>query len=116
MIGFLAVKNSYYGLDGLLYGGGASLLGKQVVAVLAVGSYSFVMAYVIGTVIDKVMGFRISEDDESSGIDLAEHAETGYDLQPAQGGPYALVPAGNAPAVADSQIPEERTTEESVKA
>jgi Amt family ammonium transporter len=116
LIGFLAVKNSYYGLDGLLYGGGASLLGKQVVAVLAVGSYSFVMAYVIGTVIDKVMGFRVTADDETAGIDLAEHAETGYDLQPAQGGPYALVPAGNAPAAAGGQVAEERTTEESVKA
>jgi hypothetical protein len=38
------------------------------------------MAWVIGKVIDKTMGFRISADDEVSGIDLAEHAETGYDL------------------------------------
>jgi len=26
------------------------------------------------------MGFRLSPEDEITGIDLAEHAETGYDL------------------------------------
>jgi Amt family ammonium transporter len=88
-IGFLASPSSAAGAAGLLYGGGQdglSLLGKQTVAVLAVGTFSFVLAYVIGTVIDKSMGFRISEEDETTGIDQVEHAETGYDLHQGFGG------------------------------
>ena len=45
-----------------------------------VGLYSFTTAWILGKVIDKTMGFRLSEEDEIVGIDLAEHAETGYDL------------------------------------
>ncbi|MDX6318184.1 MAG: ammonium transporter, Amt family [Nocardioidaceae bacterium] len=88
-IGFLAAPSSAAGAAGLLYGGGsdgAALLGKQTVAVLAVGTFSFVMAFIIGKVIDLTMGFRISEDDEVTGIDQVEHAETGYELHQGFGG------------------------------
>ncbi|MFI0409588.1 ammonium transporter [Actinomadura sp. 3N508] len=68
------------GADGLLAGGGFALLGKQAVAVLATLAYSFVVTYVIAKVIDLVMGFRISEDDEAAGIDSTAHAETAYDF------------------------------------
>jgi ammonium transporter, Amt family len=88
-IGFLAAPSSAAGAAGLLYGGGsdgAALLGKQTVAVLAVGTFSFVMAFIIGKVIDSTMGFRISEDDEVTGIDQVEHAETGYELHQGFGG------------------------------
>ena len=81
--------SSAAGAAGLLYGGGsdgAALLGKQTVAVLAVGTFSFVMAFIIGKVIDSTMGFRISEDDEVTGIDQVEHAETGYELHQGFGG------------------------------
>ena len=37
-------------------------------------------------VIDKTIGFRVDEDDEVAGIDLAEHAETGYDFSRCGGG------------------------------
>ena len=42
--------------------------------------YSFVVDLVIGTVIHKTMGFRISEEDEVAGIDSVEHAESAYDF------------------------------------
>ena len=38
------------------------------------------MTLIIAKVIDLVMGFRISKDDEISGIDLVVHAERGYEL------------------------------------
>jgi len=79
-LGFLSLTG------GLLYADrDAALLGKQTVAVLTVGAYSFVLAYVIAWVVDRVIGFRVDEDDEVSGIDLAEHAETGYELHPSTG-------------------------------
>ncbi|MFG1999357.1 ammonium transporter [Spirillospora sp. NPDC048911] len=71
---------------GLFYGGGLQQLGWQVVAPLAVGAYSFVMAFVIGKVIDLVIGFRLDPEDEVNGIDIATHAESAYDLGSAGGG------------------------------
>jgi len=67
---------------GLFYGGGAQQLGWQVVAPLAVGAYSFVMAFVLGKIIDKVIGFRVDDEDEVNGIDVSTHAESAYDLGP----------------------------------
>jgi Amt family ammonium transporter len=82
LIGFLGFDHGYAtpgGLQrGLLYGGGFSLLEKQVVAAGAVMLYSFGMTYIIGTIIKKAGGFRISEEAEVTGIDEAEHAETAY--------------------------------------
>ena len=48
--------------------------------------FSFVLTYVIGLAIHKAMGFRISEEDEVTGIDSTEHAETAYDLNSLGGG------------------------------
>jgi Amt family ammonium transporter len=70
------------GVNGLFYDGGLGLLGKQALGAVSVLVYSFVMATIIGFVIDKTVGFRLDREDEESGIDLVEHAETGYDLAP----------------------------------
>ena len=68
------------GVDGLLYGGGAALLGKQVLGVAIVAVYSFVATLVIGYAIEKTIGFRVKRDVEVAGIDLNEHAETAYEM------------------------------------
>ncbi|MFI6793820.1 ammonium transporter [Nonomuraea sp. NPDC050383] len=65
---------------GLFYGGGLTQLGLQVLGPVAIGGYSFVVTWVLGKIIDKVMGFRVPEDQEVTGIDITTHAETGYDL------------------------------------
>jgi Amt family ammonium transporter len=74
MIGFVGVE------VGIFNGGGTEQLVKQITGVVAVLAYSFIMTLIIAKVIDLVMGFRISKDDEISGIDLAVHAERGYEL------------------------------------
>jgi Amt family ammonium transporter len=68
------------GLDGILYGGGTALLGKQALASFMVLAYSFIATLIIGFIIDKTIGLRIKEDAEISGIDYDQHAETGYEL------------------------------------
>jgi Amt family ammonium transporter len=73
-------------VDGLFYGGGAGQLGRQALANLAVGVYSFVVAFALGKLIDKTIGFRLSEDDEVAGVDQVEHAETAYDFLAAGSG------------------------------
>ncbi|MFI6500904.1 ammonium transporter [Nonomuraea typhae] len=64
----------------LIEGGQLSQLGLQVLGPVVVGLYSFVLSWIIGKVIDKTMGFRISEEAEVAGVDVTTHAETGYDL------------------------------------
>ncbi len=98
-LGFLAQG------EGLFYGGDISLLGKQALAVGAVGGYSFVLAYAIGKALDLTVGFRIPAEDEVEGVDLFAHAETGYDIHSAGTGSSALTgkPSALAQAGADSK-------------
>jgi Amt family ammonium transporter len=80
LIGFLATELVGSGVDGILYGGGAAQLGRQAVGVIAVAAYSFVVALILGFAIQKTIGFRVKSDVEVEGIDLHEHAESGYDF------------------------------------
>ena len=65
---------------GLFLGGNGKLLGVQVICALAMMAYSFVVSGLIGLVIKKTMGIRVSTAEELRGIDLVEHAESGYDF------------------------------------
>jgi len=80
MVGFLATADAPAGVDGLFYGGGVDQLWRQVVGALSVLVFSFVVTYVLGTVLQRTIGFRLDEEDEVAGIDSFEHAETAYDL------------------------------------
>ncbi|MEU4289226.1 ammonium transporter [Kribbella sp. NPDC026596] len=84
-IGFLGTAAAPSAVNGLFYGGGASQLGKQALANLVVGVYSFTVAFILGKIIDKTIGFRVTEDDEVTGVDQVEHAETAYDFLSAAG-------------------------------
>lgn len=68
------------GLDGLFYGGGTALLGKQALGVGLVLAYSFIATLIIGFAIEKTIGFRVEKDAEVEGIDYTEHAESAYEL------------------------------------
>ena len=72
--------------DGLFYGGGLELLGKQALGAGAVLVYSFVITMILGFAIEKTIGFRLDPEDQDAGIDLVEHAETGYELAGVGGG------------------------------
>lgn len=78
LIGLLADAVMTGGPRGLLYGGGFAQLGKQALAAVAVGLYAFAVSYGIARLIDATMGFRLSPEDEASGVDFAQHAETAY--------------------------------------
>ena len=78
------------GVDvGLFYGGGTEQLGKQAIGVVAVFAYSFILSLILAKIVDLIMGFRVSEAEEISGIDLVIHAERGYELTDnTQGGTF----------------------------
>jgi len=65
------------GADGLIHGNWV-LLGKQFLAVAVVWAFSFGMTWIIGKVIDKTMGLRVNETEESLGLDISQHGESAY--------------------------------------
>ena len=65
---------------GLLATDGFSLILVQALIALVAVAISAVVTTVIGLLIKYTMGWRISEDDEVSGIDSTVHAESGYDF------------------------------------
>jgi Amt family ammonium transporter len=80
LIGLLATASVTGGPRGLLFGGGAGLLGRQALAAVTVAAYSFGVTWVLATVLKKTVGFRVARDEEHGGLDLAVHGETAYDL------------------------------------
>ncbi|HEV3472060.1 MAG TPA: ammonium transporter [Actinomycetota bacterium] len=75
-----------FGADGLIAGGGLTLLGKQFVAVGATLAFSFIVTMIIVKVVDAVIGLRVTESDEIAGLDITQHAEVGYALAEGSGG------------------------------
>src|SRR5271170_3491184 len=64
---------------GLLEGNTGQVL-NQAVGVLVAWCLSLVGTLVILFVVDKVIGLRVSEEDERTGLDLSQHDEEGYDF------------------------------------
>jgi len=87
-IGLIATAAAPAGVDGLFYGGGVDQLWRQAVGAGAVLAYSAVATAILALIVKFTVGLRLSEEDESTGPDEAEHAETGYD--------FATVGAGSS--------------------
>jgi ammonium transporter, Amt family len=81
LLGLFATKAvNGLGADGLFYGGGPKLLGLQALATVVTIAFSGTMSYAIAKGIDMTIGLRVTEDEESTGLDLALHSETAYSL------------------------------------
>ena len=65
-------------LAGLLYGGGITQLGHQLVGVVAVGAFTMALSLVIWAVIKATVGLRVEADSEMMGLDLAEMGMEAY--------------------------------------
>jgi len=59
-----------------------TLLIRQLVAVVAALAYSFVMSFVIAKVLDKVIGLRVTDEQELVGLDESMHSERAYQVEP----------------------------------
>ncbi|MBD0711786.1 MULTISPECIES: ammonium transporter [unclassified Streptomyces] len=75
MVGLFATAR-ISGHKGLFYGGGWGLLGKQVVAILAMAAFSFLLTWLLAKLVDATVGFRAAT--EYATVPGAE-AETAYD-------------------------------------
>ncbi len=80
LIGLFADPGSPAAVSGLFYGGGVDQLWRQAVGAFAVLAYSFLGALVIALLLKFTVGLRISDEDEVTGVDESEHAESGYDF------------------------------------
>ncbi len=68
------------GADGLLAGGGLHLLGLECLAALVAVVFCFGATWVVAKAVDLTLGLRVSPEDEFTGLDLTQHAESAYSL------------------------------------
>lgn len=80
MVGLFATAR-ISGKEGLFYGGGWGLLGKQLVAIVSVIAFSFILTWIIAKAVDLTVGFRAEDEyDSVPGTDR----ERAYDFQTAE--------------------------------
>ena len=63
---------------GLFFGGGSSLFLTQLIGVLTIIVFSFVVTFVLMKLIDKTLGIRVSREEEIAGIDAASFGVESY--------------------------------------
>lgn len=64
--------------DGLFYGGGFKLLLIQLLGILAVGAYVFVISLLFWLILRVTVGIRVSLQEEIEGLDIGEHGNSAY--------------------------------------
>jgi len=75
---FATLSVNSAGANGLFFGGGFTLLGKQAIAIVVTYALAGIVSFVLLKVIDKVMGLRSSEESEAVGLDISDHGEEAY--------------------------------------
>ncbi len=73
-VGFFALG------DGLLYGGGASLLTAQLIGIAAVFVWCIAFSFIVAKVVQATIGIRVTQEEEINGLDIEEHAMSAYHL------------------------------------
>jgi Amt family ammonium transporter len=68
------------------FAGGIGQLGKQAAAVGVTLAFSFLATLLILKVVDLIVGVRVTEDEEVTGLDLSQHSEVGYTFGERGGG------------------------------
>ena len=108
--------------NGLFYGGGAGLLGTQLLGIAAVGAFVFAASLVLWWVLKKTMGIRVTREEEIAGLDIGEHGNHAYpDFVPAvesidysaegaEPEPVGAVPVAEAVAVKEAAPAGEKGT------
>ena len=64
--------------NGLLHGGGATLLMAQLKGIVAVGAYTMMASLIFWFIVKMAIGLRVSKKEEEEGLDIGEHGEVAY--------------------------------------
>lgn len=106
-------------VNGLLFGGSFSLLGVEILGVVAVGVFTFISSALTWLAIKKTLGIRVSLEEEIQGLDIGEHGNSAYPdfaivapiLAPANGGapgtPAVMMTPPEGQPVAQAVSPDE---------
>ena len=74
-----ASADEFTALNGLFYGGGFQLLGRQALGVLTVGAWAAITITITFLIIKATIGLRVSAHEEVVGLDIEEHGiESSY--------------------------------------
>ncbi len=74
---FATVAVNSAGANGWFYGNTGQVT-IQLTAVAATWIYAFVMTFVLAKIIDATIGLRVTDKEESAGLDISQHAEKAY--------------------------------------
>ncbi|HSP21950.1 MAG TPA: ammonium transporter [Planococcus sp. (in: firmicutes)] len=66
---------------GLLYGGGAEILGIQTVGILAVIGWTTLASGTVVYAVNAISPIRVSAEEEENGLDFSEHGSQAYAMQ-----------------------------------
>jgi Amt family ammonium transporter len=67
------------GADGLFYGNPKQFV-VQLEATLITMVFSFVASYILLKIVDRIVGLRVTEQEERIGLDLTQHRESAYTM------------------------------------
>jgi Amt family ammonium transporter len=65
------------GTPGLIEGNGAQVV-TQLIGIVTVAAFAFVITLIIGKLVDITVGLRVGQSEETVGLDLAQHGERAY--------------------------------------
>ena len=101
--GYSIADASGHKLVGLFYGGGFKLMGLQLLGFVSVAAWTAITITITFLLIRKLLGLRVSRDEEVQGLDATEHgmpsAYAGFAMTP------EYVEEGEAPVVVSGDIP-----------
>src|SRR5688572_32141876 len=86
------------GADGFFYGNPGQLW-TQIVAIATTMVLAVVATFIILKVVDAVVGLRVTEEEEVSGLDLSQHSETAYSMGGGQYGEFSSTTGAFADAM-----------------
>lgn len=111
-LGFIALPVDGQG-GGLFYGGGLQQLIAQAAAVTVTVLLTAIVTLVIGKAINRFIGFRVSQEAETVGVDLSQHAETAYAFGEILAGHFS--PAAHTQSALERQAPEREAQPASIR-
>jgi Amt family ammonium transporter len=74
---FASISINSSGANGLIHGNPKLVL-IQIVAIVATIIYSAIMTFGIMKVVDKLIGIKVTKEEEQVGLDISEHGEEAY--------------------------------------
>jgi len=68
--------NQPFHSHGLFFGGGFSLLGAEIIGIIAVGAFVAASSALVWFILKKTIGIRVSLEEEIQGLDIGEHGNS----------------------------------------